>query len=159
MKIAQIAFISSVYALVIIGFTAQALAQSRDVTCQIEWVEMRDGVTLATEVYLPAEPGRHPVVLTRSPYTRGSLAAGSNCDNQQFLEFARAGYVGLNQDTRGRYRSGGSFDPFQQEGPDGYDSVEWAATQPWSNGRVGIFGSSYTGATALQATITDLKLI
>jgi hypothetical protein len=155
-KTARKAFISSVHTLLgvaMIGVATQALAQSRDVTCHIEWVEMRDGVTLATEVYLPAEPGRYPVVLTRSPYTRGSQAAGSDCDNQQFLEFARTGYVGLNQDTRGRYRSGGSFDPFQQEGPDGYDSVEWAAAQPWSNGRVGIFGSSYTGATALQATI------
>ena len=135
--------------------TLPSLAASQsdpgEVTCVVEQVPMRDGVRLATEVYLPRQSGNYPVVLTRSPYTRGSLAAGSNCDNPRLTELARHGYVGLNQDARGRYRSGGAFDPFQQEGNDGYDTVEWAAEQPWSDGRVGIFGGSYVGATTLQA--------
>ena len=142
-------------ALVLTAAAAPALAQSDpdEVTCVVEQVPMRDGVRLATEVYLPRRSGNYPVVLTRSPYTRGSQADGSNCDNPQLMEFARRGYVGLNQDARGRYRSGGAFDPFQQEGSDGYDTVEWAAEQPWSDGRVGIFGASYTGATSLQAAM------
>ena len=140
-------------ALVLTAAAAPAAAQSNadDVTCHVEQVPMRDGVPLATEVYLPRQSGNYPVVLTRSPYTRGSLAAGSNCDNPRLTELARRGYVGLNQDARGRYRSGGAFDPFQQEGGDGYDTVEWAAEQPWSDGRVGIFGASYVGVTTLQA--------
>ena len=140
-------------ALVLTAAAAPAGAQSNadDVTCHVEQVPMRDGVPLATEVYQPRQSGNYPVVLTRSPYTRGSQAAGSNCDNPRLMDFARRGYVGLNQDARGRYRSGGAFDPFQQEGGDGYDTVEWAAEQPWSDGRVGIFGGSYVGVTALQA--------
>ena len=140
-------------ALVLTAAAAPAGAQSNadDVTCHVEQVPMRDGVPLATEVYQPRQSGNYPVVLTRSPYTRGSQAAGSNCDNPRLTELARRGYVGLNQDARGRYRSGGAFDPFQQEGGDGYDTVEWAAEQPWSDGRVGIFGGSYVGVTTLQA--------
>ena len=79
---------------------------------------MRDGVRLATEVYLPAQPGRYPVVLTRSPYNRGAEASGSACDNEGMIAFAQNGYAALNQDVRGRYRSEGTFDPFQQEGAD-----------------------------------------
>jgi putative CocE/NonD family hydrolase len=85
---------------------------------------MRDGVRLATEVYLPSASGRYSAILTRSPYNRGNLMTGSNCDNAQLIAFARNGYVGLNQDTRGRYRSEGIFDPFRQETTDGYDAVE-----------------------------------
>jgi putative CocE/NonD family hydrolase len=132
---------------------AAATEQESQVSCQVEQVPMRDGVTLATEVYLPVAPGHYPVVLTRTPYGRGSLATGSNCDNPQLVSFAQAGYVGLNQDTRGRYRSGGAFNPFQQEATDGYDAVEWAAGQPWSNGKVGLFGSSYGGVTVWQTIV------
>ena len=114
---------------------------------------MRDGVKLATEVYLPASSGKYPVILTRSPYNRRLTATGSNCDNNQLIEFARRGYVALNQDARGRYRSEGTFDPFRQERADGFDAVEWAAAQPWSNGKVGIFGGSYVGVTTWQATV------
>ena len=127
--------------------------QESQVSCRVELAPMRDGVTLATEVYLPPTPGRFPVVLTRTPYGRGSLATGSNCDNPQLIGFAQAGYVGLNQDTRGRYRSAGFFNPFQQEADDGYDAVEWAAEQPWSNGQVGIYGSSYGGVTVWQTLV------
>ena len=140
-------------AVVVPAGPAVAQSETDEVTCHVEQVPMRDGVLLATEVYLPRLSGNYPAVLTRSPYTRGSLAAGSNCDNPQLTAFAGRGYVGLNQDARGRYRSGGAFDPFQQEGSDGYDTVEWAAEQPWSDGRVGIFGASYTGATALQGAM------
>lgn len=138
-----------VTARVVAQVTAQQVA---DYTCRIEWATMRDGVRLATEVYLPSEPGRYPVVLTRSPYNRGSEAMGSVCDNARSISLARSGYAALNQDVRGRYRSEGTFDPFQQEGPDGYDAVEWAAAQPWSNGKVGVSGSSYMGVTSWQAT-------
>lgn len=135
-----------------VALSGLASAQSAEVSCRIEWAPMRDGVKLATEVYLPAaSPGRYPVILTRSPYNRRLTVAGSNCDHKQLMEFARQGYVALNQDVRGRYRSEGIFDPFRQEKDDGFDAVEWAAVQPWSNGKVGIFGGSYVGVTSWQA--------
>ncbi len=122
-----------------------------DVTCRIEQAPMRDGVELATEVYLPSGEGPFPVILQRTPYNRRSPSAGSDCDAAVGRYFAARGYVLLNQDTRGRYRSGGEFDAMRQEPPDGYDAVEWAAAQPWSNGKVGMIGGSYVGLTQWQA--------
>lgn len=132
---------------------AAAVAQEPEVSCAVEYAPMSDGVRLATEVYRPAEPGPHPVVLTRTPYNRGVSPTGSNCDNATARDFAEAGYVALNQDVRGRYRSEGGFQPMTQEARDGYDAVEWAAAQPWSTGKVGLFGASYVGLTQWQAGI------
>ena len=129
-------------------------AQSGDpsgVTCRIEQAPMRDGVELATEVYLPPGEGPFPVILQRTPYNRRSPSAGSDCDAAVGRYFAERGYALLNQDTRGRYRSGGEFDAMRQEPPDGYDTVEWAAARPWSNGKVGMIGGSYVGLTQWQA--------
>ena len=123
-------------------------------TCHIEWAPMRDGVLLATEVYLPANnPGALPVILQRSPYNRFVPFAGSNCDSAQFLSLAAQGYAALNQDVRGRYRSEGTMNALVQEGEDGFDAVEWAAAQPWSNGKVGMIGGSYVGLTQWQPAI------
>ena len=139
------------------GGTAGAAPQSAqsgdpgDVTCRIEQAPMRDGVELATEVYLPPAEGPFPVILQRTPYNRRSPGPGSDCDAAVGRYFAARGYVLLNQDTRGRYRSGGEFDAMRQEPADGYDAVEWAAAQPWSNGRVGMIGGSYVGLTQWQA--------
>ena len=133
---------------------ANQSAQSGDpgeVTCRIEQAPMRDGVELATEVYLPPGEGPFPVILQRTPYNRRSPGPGSDCDAAVGRYFAERGYVLLNQDTRGRYRSGGEFDAMRQEPPDGHDAVEWAAAQPWSNGKVGMIGGSYVGLTQWQA--------
>ena len=126
-------------------------ADPSDVTCRIEQAPMRDGVELATEVYLPPGEGPFPVILQRTPYNRRSPSPGSDCDAAVGRYFAERGYVLLNQDTRGRYRSGGEFDAMRQEPPDGYDAVEWAAAQSWSNGKVGMIGGSYVGLTQWQA--------
>ena len=114
---------------------------------------MRDGVLLATEVYRPAGRGPLPVILQRTPYNRRSPAPGTDCDSPTGQYFAERGYVLLNQDVRGRYRSGGEFDAMRQEADDGYDAVEWAAAQAWSNGKVGMIGGSYVGLTQWQAAI------
>ena len=123
------------------------------VRCHIEQTPMRDGIRLATEVYRPPGDGPFPVILQRTPYNRRSPAAGSDCDAASGQYFAERGYVLLNQDTRGRYRSEGEFDPMRQEAADGYDAVEWAAVQPWSNGKVGMIGGSYVGLTQWQAAV------
>jgi uncharacterized protein len=99
-------------------------------------IPMRDGVHLATDLYRPDREGKFPVILTRSPYGRAGLG--------QFAEaLAAAGYVGVWQDVRGRFDSEGEWAPFVHESDDGYDAIQWAATQPWSNGRVFMFGGSY----------------
>lgn len=108
-------------------------------------VPMRDGVKLATDVYLPARdgspaPGKFPVLVERTPYGKDGAADVANA-----MFFARHGFVDLVQDVRGRFGSQGTFHFAVQEGPDGYDTVEWAAHQPWSNGKVGTYGASYLG--------------
>ncbi len=128
-----------------------AAGESAGIRCQVEQAAMRDGVELATEVYLPDGDGPFPVILQRTPYNRRSPAPGSDCDAAVGRYFAERGYATLNQDTRGRYRSEGEFDAMRQEAHDGYDAVEWAAAQPWSNGKVGMVGGSYVGLTQWQA--------
>lgn len=104
------------------------------------FVSMRDGVRLATDVYYPAaatsSDDRRPVLVYRSPYGR----AGAKGDARHL---ASHGYVVVAQDVRGRFDSEGEFYPFLNEGPDGFDTIEWASKQPWSNGKVGTFGASY----------------
>ncbi len=107
-------------------------------------VPMRDGVALATDLYLPAQEGRvvspMPALLLRTPYHKG---AGQNASA---LRWARHGYLVAIQDVRGRYASDGVFTAFLQEDVDGYDAVEWLASQPECDGRVGTFGASYCAA-------------
>jgi predicted acyl esterase len=98
-------------------------------------VAMRDGVKLATDVYLPATNGAFPTLLARTPYNK-ALAAGSGEDG------ARRGYATVIQDTRGRFGSEGANLPFDADVEDGFDTVEWILRQPWCNGKVGTFGGS-----------------
>src|SRR5205823_3056086 len=108
-------------------------------------VRMRDGVTLMADIYHPAAPGKFPVLLERTPYNRRDAATGT--------VLASRGYVVVLQDTRGRFDSGGEFYPFRSEAADGYDTVEWAAALPYADGRVGMFGGSYVGATQMLAAM------
>jgi hypothetical protein len=102
---------------------------------------MRDGVRLATNIYLPSGDGPWPVVLTRTPYNKDGADRSATVYNQR-------GYVLVSQDVRGRYASEGVDQPFEVDMLDGYDTVEWLATQPWSNGKTGIFGTSAPGITS-----------
>jgi uncharacterized protein len=111
-------------------------------------VTMRDGVVLFADVYRPAGPGRFPVLLERTPYDK---AVDKEIDIGE--RAAAEGYVVIVQDVRGRYTSGGEWYPFRHESQDGYDTIEWAAGLPYSNGKVGMFGSSYVGATQMLAAI------
>src|SRR5271165_6556509 len=109
-------------------------------------VKMRDGVTLRADVYRPKADGQFPVLLQRTPYDKnGSVEFG--------LKAASQGYVVIFQDVRGRYASEGDWYTFKNESNDGYDAVEWAAALPYSNGKVGMFGGSYVGATQFLAAI------
>ncbi len=112
-------------------------------------IPMRDGIRLAADIYRPPVPGRWPTLLVRTPYNRKSREMAS------YRFFARRGYVVVIQDTRGRYASQGNFGEIEQEGADGNDSINWIAEEPWSNGRVGMVGSSYLGIVQWWAAIQD----
>ena len=111
-------------------------------------VPMRDGTILYADIYRPDGPGPFPVLLQRTPYDKNMPLSLIMLDP---LKAARNGYVVVIQDTRGRYTSGGEFYAFRDDINDGYDTVEWAASQPWSSGKVGMYGNSYVGATQWQA--------
>jgi uncharacterized protein len=104
---------------------------------------LRDGVILRGDVYHPEGDARRPVLLERTPYGKGAGTA----PNRFVQKALDRGYAVFVQDVRGRYASDGVFDPYRQEGQDGYDTVEWIAAQPWSNGKIGTYGLSYPGAT------------
>src|SRR2546426_686979 len=101
---------------------------------------MRDGVRLAADVWRPAAPGKYPVILIRLPYMK--TAGFLNADRLGSY-FATRGYAVVVQDVRGRGDSEGEFRFFFADAADGYDSIEWLAGQPWSDGRVGMMGVSY----------------
>jgi uncharacterized protein len=103
-------------------------------------VKMRDGVELSADLYRPNAPGRFPVILSRTPYTK---TGGSTLRAARF--FASHGYVYVTMDVRGRGDSDGNFEPYVNDGRDGYDAIEWCAAQEWSTGKVGTIGGSYNG--------------
>jgi len=110
-------------------------------------VKTRDGVSLVADIYRPKIEGRLPVLLTRTPYNRKDPETG--------MYLASRGYVVILQDTRGRFDSEGEFYPFRNEADDGYDTIEWAASLPYADGRVGMFGGSYVGATQMLAASSN----
>jgi uncharacterized protein len=107
-------------------------------------VPMRDDTRLATDVYGSGAGGKRPVLLSRTPYNKDGAEAIAR-------RFASAGYVVVVQDERGRYASGGASLPYNNEGQDGFDTLEWIVNQPWCNGRVGMWGASHVGAVQWQA--------
>lgn len=123
--------------------TAQdGAAKTDEPPVDMQWglkIPMRDGVQLNATVYLPhANSQRLPVIFTFTPYIGDSYTPRA-------MYFARHGYVYALVDVRGRCNSGGSFEPFVNEGRDGYDVVEWFARQPYCDGKVAMWGGSYAG--------------
>lgn len=112
-------------------------------------IPMRDHVILRATVLRPNAEGRFPVLVYRTPYSQSAAVPSY----PTFTAAVERGYAVVAQDVRGRYLSDGEFDPYRQEGHDGYDTIEWAASQPWSTGEVGTFGLSYPGAVQWLAAI------
>jgi uncharacterized protein len=108
---------------------------------------MRDGVILYADVYRPVEEGRYPVLVSRTPYSTERFPAAYEAG----VYFARRGYVYVFQDVRGRHESDGVWEPFRDDEQDGFDTIEWAARQPWSDGKVGMQGGSYLGQNQWRA--------
>ena len=110
-------------------------------------IPMRDGVILYADVYRPVGDGRFPVLVSRTPYSTERFPAAFEAG----VYFSRRGYVYVFQDVRGRHESDGRWEPFFDDEKDGYDTVEWAAKQRWSNGKVGMEGGSYLGQNQWRA--------
>ena len=118
-----------------------------------QMIAMRDGVRLATDIYLPDGDGPFPVILTRMPYGK--------TENYCFMPiigayYADKGYVYVAQDVRGKWGSEGSFDPNVGgvEIDDAYDTIDWIAGQDWATGKVGMWGESYYGFTSYAGAVS-----
>ena len=128
------------------------------IVCEEVQVEMRDGVTLTTWVYRPEGDvdAKYPVIVVRNVYGQRQKVGCYQGERREryHLTFAQNGYVAIEQATRGTYTSGGDrYRLARFERVDGYDTIEWAAKQPWSTGAVGLVGFSGLGITALQGTV------
>jgi putative CocE/NonD family hydrolase len=122
-------------------------------------VPMRDGVRLATDVYLPDGAGPWPAILERTPYDKTAARANEYTSAHPEVfgreELARfftaAGFAVVFQDCRGRYRSEGRFTKYRGEAEDGFDTIGWIAAQDWCDGQVGTMGMSYSAHTQMAA--------
>jgi putative CocE/NonD family hydrolase len=117
-----------------------------DVQVETLSIPMRDGVELATDIYRDTLVINAPVILVRTPYDKSNQKGNAD-------RFARAGYVVVIQDCRGTRKSEGVLAPYNNEGQDGFDTIEWITRQPWCCGRVGMMGGSYVGAVQWQAAV------
>jgi uncharacterized protein len=119
-----------------------------------KWTEVsmttRDGVKLAANVFLPVGPGPFPAVLSRTPYLKDALGDLAGYSAQKYTD---AGYAFVMQDVRGKGHSEGFYEAFIPDLEDGYDTVEWVAKQPWSNGKIGMVGASALGITTNLAAM------
>lgn len=135
------------------NLSAQALppSASTEIVAQHDVpMKTRDGVVLYADIYRPKSPDKFPVILMRTPYDKSVTWAVS-----PVFQMVPRGYVVVIQDVRGRYTSEGEWYPFKHEQADGYDTVEWVAALPYSNGKVGMIGASYVGATQMLAAIAQ----
>ena len=154
-KFARLLFFpcAAIFAGIVVGFApkggqtgSEAFLRQTDAA-----IPMRDGVVLRADILLPKAQGRSPALIYRTPY-------GKHFALKEYKTFERAvarGYAVLIQDVRGRYASDGQFNAYQNEGRDGYDTIEWAASQPWCDGNLGTFGLSYPGAVQWLAAVEN----
>jgi putative CocE/NonD family hydrolase len=112
-------------------------------------VPLRDGIHLDANVFHPSGGARYPAILIRTPYGKGADFPPA------YASFIAHGYAVVMQDVRGRYASEGAFDALNQEGPDGYDTLNWIAAQPWSDGKVGMIGGSYLGIAQWRVALLN----
>ncbi len=119
-----------------------------EVRVETVMVPLRDGIKLATDIYRDDVGKPAPVVLMRTPYDRTKQKGTGE-------RWTKAGYIFVAQDCRGTRASEGVLAPYNNEGQDGYDTMEWLTRQPWCNGRIGMVGGSYVGAVQWQAAVEN----
>jgi putative CocE/NonD family hydrolase len=108
---------------------------------------MRNGTVLYADVYRLDDTGKHPAILARSPYNKSETTSNVLSGYMSPYKFVRNGYAVVIQDLRGTGVSEGKFYARRAEADDGYDTVEWIASQPWCDGNVGMYGLSHLGFT------------
>jgi uncharacterized protein len=145
----HLSFSALVGAALLCLWSGAAQAQLGQQACEVEKqlnvpAEMRDGTVLFSDVYRPTGSGNHPVLLMRLPYDKSEAQTYVYAKPEFYASHC---YIVVIQDVRGQYTSEGTFYAFRDEMQDGYDTVEWAARLPGSNGKVGMYGFSYVGAT------------
>ena len=129
--------------LVAAAITSSAMA---DVATETVSIPMRDGIALATDIYRDAAVSKAPVILMRTPYDKSKQRGNAE-------KYVDAGYIVVIQDCRGTRESEGVLAPYNNEGQDGFDTIEWITRQAWCSGRVGMMGGSYVGAVQWQAAV------
>lgn len=142
-------FLFSMFLVWLLAWSAHAACAASSYEVIVERnvpAKMRDGVTLRADIYRPKADGKFPVLLVRTPYDKTGMSGFA-------MRAAASGYVVVAQDVRGRFASEGDWYPFKHESLDGYDTVEWAAALAYADGKVGMFGGSYVGATQYLAAI------
>ena len=125
-------------------------------------VAMRDGIRLATDVYLPDTAGPFPVIMERTPYgrnetSRSEITAANRTPASRAeiaAYFTAHGYAVVYQDTRGRYGSEGRFVKYLSDGEDGFDTCAWLRDQPWCDGRICTMGLSYARTRRLRSRVS-----
>lgn len=147
--------------LTVLGFQGSGLAEEQTYEAILfqedVMIPMRDGVKLATDIYRPAingvpAQGKFPIVFARTPYNKKGERFGGVAEAKYF---AQHGYVAVLQDLRGCYKSEGILIKYMNEPEDGYDSIEWLAKLPYSDGKVGMWGTSYSAH--VQANAAKLR--
>ncbi len=138
--------LASSFCLILVAVRSAVADDGQQISLETVSVAMRDGVKLATDIYRMPSVECAAVLLMRTPYNKDRAKSVAE-------RYAAAGYIAVVQDCRGRFQSDGDFVPYNSEGQDGYDAIEWLGKQSWCNGRVGMWGGSYVGATQWQAAV------
>ncbi|MER1999278.1 MAG: CocE/NonD family hydrolase [Lysinibacillus sp.] len=128
-----------------------------DIVIEDVYIEMNDGVKLATRIYRPDDNNEYPILLGRTTYDSGAF--GSTEEGGDYRELgirmAEKGYVVVVQDVRGLFKSEGEWRLFKDDASDGYQTAVWLNEQDWSNGKLGVFGKSSLGITANLLATTN----
>ncbi|MBN1482225.1 CocE/NonD family hydrolase [candidate division KSB1 bacterium] len=127
--------------LLVVLFSNVSFAESEPLV-KMTRISVDDSTQLATDIYLPDADGPFPCILIRTPYNKD----GQKGEGEKFTQL---GYAVVVQDTRGKFKSDGTFYPFRHERADGLVTVEWIRVQSWSNGKIAGWGGSYVGYTQL----------
>ncbi|MGD1839971.1 MAG: CocE/NonD family hydrolase [Thermonemataceae bacterium] len=128
------------FLIIILVFINWLSAYAQDIDIKLyQEVPMRDGIKLSANIYFPdSDEASYPVILIYTPYVNDEAV-------ERGMYFAKEGYVFMTLDLRGRGNSEGEYRPFEKDGIDGYDAIQWISQQDWCNGNIGMMGGSYRG--------------
>jgi putative CocE/NonD family hydrolase len=156
----------NIFILIVLLFSSQSSESQEDILKKINEIAtleqkvmmpMRDGIRLATDIYIPKTDKQVPIIFSRTPYNFNSWGDGEekNRTHQRAYEALKRGYAYVVQNERGRYFSEGEWDILGMPLTDGYDAFSWMSEQPWSNGKIGTLGCSSTAEWQMAVAALD----